>query len=107
MTMGDRIRELCKAAGWTQRELADRAGLSTSTISKLEKDRTSPRVETVEDLATTLDCATAHLLYGPALSFWARLLNRRPVLQKPQGMVAKTIDVPQAADSETEGLPDA
>ena len=39
------LRELRKDRGWTQQELAERAGLSNVTISALELGNKSPRAE--------------------------------------------------------------
>lgn len=42
MTLGQRVREKRKAAGITQSALAERAGISQSTIVRTEKDKTIP-----------------------------------------------------------------
>lgn len=39
MDMGTRIKELRKAQGWTQAELAEKLGLKDSAIAKYEKGR--------------------------------------------------------------------
>ncbi len=38
-TLGERIRELRMRAGWTQLELADRAGTRLNTVYRIEADR--------------------------------------------------------------------
>ena len=103
MTMGDRIKKARLAAGMTQQELAGHVGMGVATLSKLEKDRTSPRVEAVERLAAALARTVPHLLYGH-LGFWARMFRWYPQIPPPhpRGVVAKTIAVPQTTFNETE-----
>ena len=56
MQIGDKIRRLRLQRGLTQTELADRCELSKSFISLLERDLTSPSLETLSDLLQTLGC---------------------------------------------------
>ena len=52
--IGDKIRRLRLQRGLTQEELADRCELSKSFISLLERDLTSPSLDTLADLLETL-----------------------------------------------------
>jgi Mannose-6-phosphate isomerase len=52
--IGDKIRRLRLQRGLTQKELADRCELSKSFISLLERDLTSPSLDTLSDLLETL-----------------------------------------------------
>lgn len=54
MKIGDKIRRLRLQRGLTQSELADRCELSKSFISLLERDLTSPSLDTLADLLETL-----------------------------------------------------
>ena len=54
MQIGDRLRRLRLQRGLTQGELADRCELSKSFISLLERDLTSPSLDTLSDLLETL-----------------------------------------------------
>ena len=54
MKIGDKIRRLRLQRGLTQSELADRCELSKSFISLLERDLTSPSLDTLSDLLETL-----------------------------------------------------
>ena len=55
-TFGDVLRRLRSAAALSQEELAERAGLSRSGISHLERGlHPAPRLETVRMLADGLD----------------------------------------------------
>lgn len=63
---GPRLRRLRKIAGLTLKELSDRAGLATSTISKIENDRMSPTYDVLLKLAAGLAIDLSSLLEGPA-----------------------------------------
>ena len=54
MQIGDKLRRLRLQRGLTQEELADRCELSKSFISLLERDLTSPSLDTLSDLLETL-----------------------------------------------------
>ncbi len=54
MKIGDKLRRLRLQRGLTQAELADRCELSKSFISLLERDLTSPSLDTLSDLLETL-----------------------------------------------------
>ena len=54
MKIGDKIRRLRMQRGLTQAELAGRCELSKSFISLLERDLTSPSLDTLSDLLQTL-----------------------------------------------------
>ena len=54
MKIGDKIRRLRLQRGLTQEELANRCELSKSFISLLERDLTSPSLDTLSDLLETL-----------------------------------------------------
>ena len=63
---GPRLRRLRRSAGMTLRQLADRAGLATSTISKIENDRMSPTYDVLLRLAGGLAIDLSSLLEGPS-----------------------------------------
>jgi transcriptional regulator with XRE-family HTH domain len=53
--VGERIRELRRQRGISQKDLADRAGISPDTLSRLERQlRTSCRTRTIVRLAAAL-----------------------------------------------------
>ena len=74
MKIGDQLRRLRLQRGLTQQELAGRCELSKSFISLLERDLTSPSLDTLADLLEILgtDLPTffakkdEQLVYGPA-----------------------------------------
>jgi len=96
-SMGDRIRKARLAAGWTQRELAEHAGLSLMTISVLEHDKSrNPLLLTVQAVASALGCSVPYLLCGPR-GFWNWLLGRWPVLEP-----VKKVRAEDKGETETE-----
>ncbi|ATI18834.1 DNA binding protein [Streptomyces phage Diane] len=61
--LGERIREVRKRRGLTQRQLAELSGVSLSLVRKLEQgERSDTRLETARALAHTLKVPTTHLL---------------------------------------------
>jgi transcriptional regulator with XRE-family HTH domain len=54
-SLGKAIRFLRKSAGLTQEELADRSGIHTTEISRLERGWRNPSYETLKRLAEGLD----------------------------------------------------
>jgi len=48
MDVGQRLREVRKKSGYSQRELAKRAGVTNSTISMIEKNSVSPSVSSLK-----------------------------------------------------------
>lgn len=63
MALGERIKELRKARGWNQTDLAARAGLRQGTIANLETGaRDNPTQETLDKLARAFDIPIAELL---------------------------------------------
>ncbi|MGW7270782.1 helix-turn-helix domain-containing protein [Streptomyces sp. NPDC054864] len=62
-SIGERLRELRKRRGLSQRELAQESGVSLSWIRKLEQGtETDTRLETARKLAHTLRVSTSHLV---------------------------------------------
>lgn len=65
-TIGDRIRNVRRRRGLTQRELATAAGVSESLIKKLEQGQISDlRMETLHKIAIPLRVSTSSLAAGP------------------------------------------
>src|SRR5215213_1576680 len=85
-SFGDMLRRLRSAAGLSQEDLAERAGLSRNGISNLERGATpAPRLETVRLLADALelsedDRATLLAAARPTLFAGAHAGLSRPVL---------------------------
>ena len=64
--LGQRIRELRtqRPERWTQEDLAERARISVSFLSMIERGERVAHVETLEDLAAALGVSLAELFAG-------------------------------------------
>lgn len=62
MNVGRNIKEERLNRGLTQKEIADRSGLSTSYICDIEVGRTNPSLKTLENLSIVLDVSIEKLL---------------------------------------------
>jgi HTH-type transcriptional regulator, competence development regulator len=64
MNFGERLREMRKEKGLTLREVAERAGIDFTYLSKIENDRIpyTPAVETIRQLADALKVDSIELL---------------------------------------------
>lgn len=60
--VGERIKELRRAAGLTQVDLADRAGLSQSEVCRMEKGQRSITVDRLSSIARALGVSASSLL---------------------------------------------
>ena len=66
--IGKFILELRKQKGWTQKELAEKVGVSDKTISKWECGNSIPDITYLEALCNSLDISVNELLSGERLS---------------------------------------
>lgn len=63
MRLGEKILKLRTQRGWTQTELAERAGISQTIISRLEKhQRHNVNADVLKRLAQALGCTTDYLV---------------------------------------------
>ncbi len=65
LNLGQRVRELRKAKGWTLDQAAGQAGLARSTLSKIENGQMSPTYDAVKKLAEGLKISVPQL-FTPA-----------------------------------------
>jgi transcriptional regulator with XRE-family HTH domain len=59
---GKRVRDLREAKGWSQEELAERAGLHSVQISHVENGRNEPKLRTILWLAKAFGMTASELL---------------------------------------------
>ena len=52
--IGDRLRDLRKRALLTQEQLAERSGIATSTVIRIERNQVEPQGRTIRKLAEAL-----------------------------------------------------
>ena len=62
-TLGDRLRKKRREMGWTQEQLAARAGTTQAVIQKIENGK-SLRPRKIEEIAEPLGVLPAWLLFG-------------------------------------------
>jgi transcriptional regulator with XRE-family HTH domain len=60
--IGEKLREVRTRRLLTQDELADKAGVSQSTIANIERDNAEPQFRTIRKLAKALDIDPTELL---------------------------------------------
>jgi XRE family aerobic/anaerobic benzoate catabolism transcriptional regulator len=64
ISLGKRIRELRKARGWRQIDLAEHAGINENYVSDLEHGRKEACLRTIHALARAFDIKTVELFKG-------------------------------------------
>ena len=65
LNLGQRVRELRKARGWTLERAARQAGLARSTLSKIENGQMSPTYAALKKLALGLRISVPQLFTPP------------------------------------------
>jgi transcriptional regulator with XRE-family HTH domain len=63
-TVGERIKKRRLGLGWTQDQLAQKAGISNSFLSDLENGKRSVGAETLLDIARALSLSLDYLMTG-------------------------------------------
>jgi transcriptional regulator with XRE-family HTH domain len=66
-TIGERVRRLRTAKGWTQVALAYNAGRAPSVVSQVETGKRQPELSTIKHLAEALEVDWRYLLLGDQL----------------------------------------
>ena len=64
MTLGERIRALRQAHGWTLAVLASKASVSVSYLNDIEHDRSVPSLGKLAAVAAALGLSATELLSG-------------------------------------------
>jgi transcriptional regulator with XRE-family HTH domain len=62
--LGARLRELRRARALTQEELAEKAGVSPSTIVDIERGKHEPQIRTLRKLSKALETTPDKLVLG-------------------------------------------
>lgn len=63
--LGEKLREIRTTRGLQQQELAAKAGLTSSLVSQVERDRLSPSIATLRKLAQVLDVSVSRFFEEP------------------------------------------
>jgi transcriptional regulator with XRE-family HTH domain len=65
-SLGDKLKEFRKGKRYTQKVLSELSGIAEPTIRKYENNQLNPKIETLQKLATALECPL-HELVDPAI----------------------------------------
>jgi transcriptional regulator with XRE-family HTH domain len=87
LDLGERVRELRKARGWTLEQAAGQAGLARSTLSKIENGQMSPTYEALKKLAVGLAISVPQLFTPPSK---AQVSGRMAVTKSGEGQAQAT-----------------
>ena len=94
LQLGPRIRSLRQARKVTLRELAERAGVTESFLSQVEREVTSPSIASVQRIARALDLGIAELFVDDApLGRVVRRAERRRIAYPGLGAVDEFLTV--------------
>src|SRR5215510_4770612 len=101
-----RLRELREQAGLTQKDLADRAGVSKATVADLEQGRYAPSWPTVVSLAEALGVVCTAFLQQPQAGVEVKLgrprkANTAGADQQPKRPRGRPRKAPVAAQETT------
>ncbi len=62
--VGEQLKNLRTLRALTQAEVAERAGLTTATVARVERNEIEPRMTTLRKLAAALEVDPAELVRG-------------------------------------------
>lgn len=104
MTIQEKIRKLRTRRRWSQAELAERLGVSTGHVSRLENGRYQPSIELLKKLAAELQVSTDFLLDDEAGDFKPVNLENRPLAQRIEMLESLDPDEKDAVIKIIDGL---
>jgi transcriptional regulator with XRE-family HTH domain len=84
-----RLRAWRRVAGLNQSQLEARAGLSHNAVSRIEQAQVSPRLETIEAIASALEISVEELQFGQIPETLDPESNGSEVLRELEGMLLK------------------
>jgi transcriptional regulator with XRE-family HTH domain len=64
MNIGERIKSLRNKKGWTQKDLAQKVGLTYIQIGRYEKQKAMPSSDVLQKIAAVLDTTADFLMNG-------------------------------------------
>lgn len=64
MNLGEAIKTFRKKKGITQKELAEKSGISANALCSIEKDKAFPSKETIKSICDVLDIPTSLLFFA-------------------------------------------
>lgn len=90
--LGDRMARLRRAKGWSQKDLADRAGAKPSQISRCERGGYHPRPDLLPRLAEALEVSLDYLMTGRGTGEVRRDFRLRERVQALEGLPSRQRD---------------
>jgi len=78
MKLGEKIKQLRNDAGLTQPELAEKAQIEQSYLSKLENEKGTPSLEVIEKIANAFDLTSMVLIESLDISYIQQQLSHIP-----------------------------
>lgn len=97
--IGIRIRQVRKAKGWSQSELAEKCGISMSFLGHIERGTRIMSMETFVNICASLDAGADELLWGVANPSDAVL----DMWKQPEKKKGKSKNGGKTADGKTGG----
>jgi transcriptional regulator with XRE-family HTH domain len=94
VALAQRLRDERRLRGWTLDDLAARAGVSKSLLSKIERDQVSPSLRTLKALADGLELPLAWLLHEDHLEQYIVRKDRRQQFVVPGSEIRREIIAP-------------
>jgi transcriptional regulator with XRE-family HTH domain len=94
VSIGLSIRGERRIRGWTLDDLSERAGVSKSLLSKIERDQVSPSLRTLKALADALDVPLAWLLQEDHLEQFIVRRDRRQGFVVPGSEIRREVIAP-------------
>jgi transcriptional regulator with XRE-family HTH domain len=80
LLLGTRLRNTRRSKGWTLREIAERAGITESFLSQLERDVSSPSIATLQRICRAMGVSIGEVLEeGQPVARLVRASDRRTV----------------------------
>ena len=107
MTVGENIRRIRKEKGLTQKQLGERLNMTQSAIGQFENDKTSPKIKTVDRIASALGVNIVDIMEQFTMKQYEttseyQKLKRTALAQK--GIIAILTDIyGKVEDKELEG----
>lgn len=87
MTIGDRIRTVRKEKGLTQKQLAQRLGVSASMVGQYETNVRKPKFETLKNFSEALDVNITELIDIDDIS--PSLLSMSPLVDQCKSILSR------------------
>jgi transcriptional regulator with XRE-family HTH domain len=101
VSLGQNIRRIRQAKGWTQGQVSERTGIKIGHLSKLEQDEGDPKASTLYKLIQAFGCTPTGLMTDPDASrevteadallnmIWERVDN---LPDKAKGQLVEVLD---------------